>query len=78
MFDLGIATEHLVLAAACEGLGTVHIGLFDSKSADEILALPENRTVVELIPLGYPESFPSRVNRKPVHEFVFREVYGQH
>jgi nitroreductase len=76
LFDTGIATEHLVLAAAAEGLGTVHIGLFDFESAGQILNLPEDRTVVEFIPLGYPESIPPRVKRKSISEFVFREKYG--
>ena len=77
MFDTGIATEHLVLAAAAEGLGTVHVGLFDFDTAGEILNLPEDRTVVEMIPLGYPESLPPRVKRKSFSEFVFREEYGK-
>ena len=55
MFDCGIAAEHLALAAAAEGLGTVHVGLFDYAKASQILALPDSRTVVELIPLGYPD-----------------------
>jgi nitroreductase len=78
MFDTGIAAEHLALAAAAEGLGTVHVGLFDSEAADKLLVLPEDRTTVELIPLGYPESHPPRVERKPLKDFVFKESYGAH
>ena len=43
MFDVGIAVEHLALAAAAEGLGTVHVGLFDYQRAGEILKLPGDR-----------------------------------
>jgi nitroreductase len=75
LFDLGIASEHLSLAAAAEGLGTVHIGLFDYEKANAVLGLPSGRTVVELIPLGYPAFVPKRVERKPVAEFVFRDGY---
>lgn len=77
MFDLGIATEHLALAAAAEGLGTVHVGLFDHTKAGEILETPEGHVVVELIPLGYPAVTPRDVPRKPLEEFVFKNKYGQ-
>lgn len=77
MFDMGIATEHLTLAAAAEGLGTVHVGLFDYQKAGEILSVPEDRTVIELIPLGYPAHTPKHVPRKPLEEFVFKNTYGE-
>jgi nitroreductase len=77
MFDLGIATEHLALATAAEGLGTVHVGFFDFQKAGEVLGLPEDRTVIELIPLGYPAYTPKRVPRKSLEEFVFKNTYGQ-
>ena len=76
MFDCGIAAEHLALAAAAEELGTVHVGLFDYAKASQILALPDSRTVVELIPLGYPDHEPKRVNRKSPDEFVFYDTFG--
>jgi len=77
MFDLGIACEHLALAAAALGLGTVHVGFFDFKKAGEILALPTDRTVVELMPIGYPAVTPRQVPRKPLEEFVFKNTYGK-
>ena len=77
MFDCGIAAEHLVLAAAAEGLGSVHIGLFDAKKAGELLCLPENRTVVELIPLGYPNHTPRRIERKSPDDFLHFNTYGE-
>ena len=77
MFDLGIATEHLALAAAAEGLGTVHVGAFDYQKAGEILNLPQDRTCIELIPLGYPAYVPKQVPRKPLEEFLFKNQYGQ-
>jgi nitroreductase len=77
MFDLGIAIEHLCLAAAAEGLGTVHVGLFDYLKAGEILGLPEGRTVIELIPMGCPGYSPRGVPRKPLEDFLFKNKYGQ-
>ncbi|UCH92427.1 MAG: nitroreductase family protein [Candidatus Aminicenantes bacterium] len=77
LFDLGIASEHLALAAAAEGLGTVHVGAFDYQTAGEILGLPEDRTVIELIPLGYPAYSPRQVPRKPLQDFLFKNKYGE-
>lgn len=76
MFDLAIALEHLVLAAAAEGLGTVHVGYFDYESAGKILHLPPDRTTIELIPIGYPAHEPRPVPRKPLEDFVFTNKYG--
>jgi len=76
MFDLGIATEHLVLAAAAEGLGTVHVAYFDFEKAGQILNLPPERTVVEMVPLGFPDHPPRPVSRKPLEEFVFDNHHG--
>ncbi|MFC2155222.1 nitroreductase family protein [Acidobacteriota bacterium] len=77
MFDMGIATEHLALAAAAEGLGIVHVGLFDYKKAGEIVKVLEDCMVIELIPLGYPAYNPRLVPRKPLEEFVFKNTYGE-
>lgn len=77
MFDLGIAAEHLALAAAAEGFGTVHVGMFDYQKVGEILGLPDDRTVIEMIPMGYPAYTPRLVPRKPLEEFVFKNKYGQ-
>ena len=52
--DVAIAIDHLTLAAVAEGLGTCWIGSFDPEVARQILAIPEEIVVVELLPLGYP------------------------
>lgn len=77
MFDLGIALEHLVLAGVAEGLGSVHVGVFNHQKAAKILELPKDRTVMELIPMGYPAYNPRIVPRKPIETFVFKNKYGQ-
>jgi nitroreductase len=64
MFDVALAMENLVLAAASLGLGTVHVGLFDSPKIESILGIPDNFCVVEMTPLGYPEYQPNPRPRK--------------
>jgi len=76
MFDCGIAMEHIVLAAWNFGLGTVHVGLFDAKKADEILKIPEGYNIVEMTPLGYFDEIPKQTPRKPLEEIVFLNTFG--
>jgi nitroreductase len=77
MFDVALAMENLVLAAAALGLGTVHVGLFDNRKVAEIVGLPDNVCVVEMSPLGYPEFQPNPRPRKEMAEIVFYEKFGQ-
>ena len=77
MFDLALALENLVLTAYSLGLGTVHVGHFDSKKVGEIIGAPEDVKVVELIPLGYPDETPIPRPRKDFSEWVFYNKYGQ-
>jgi nitroreductase len=77
MLDTGIAMQNLVLAAAALGLGTVHVGLFDTQKVTKILGVPENFHVVEMTPLGYPEFQPNPRPRKALNEIVFHERFGQ-
>ena len=75
MFDTGIAMQSLCLAAYGHGLGTVIVGLFDHKKAEEILGLPQNVEVVAMTPLGYPATEGSTPKRKELSEFVFYDKY---
>lgn len=52
--DVAIALDHISLAAVELGLGTCWIGAFKEKAVKEILGIPDEIHVVELMPLGYP------------------------
>ena len=52
--DVAIATEHLCLAAAEQGLGTCWVCNFDVQKLSEAFALPESLEPVVIVPLGYP------------------------
>ena len=58
------------------GLGTVYVGLFDSKKAESVLAVPQGFTVVTMTPLGYPEHTPRPTSRKELSEVVSHERFG--
>ena len=57
MFDVALAMHSLTLAAHARGLGTVHVGFFDAKEVARLLEVPEDVTVVEMTPLGYPDEY---------------------
>lgn len=52
--DVAIALDHISLAAIEYGLGTCWIGAFNEQKVKEILGIPKNVRVVELMPIGYP------------------------
>jgi nitroreductase len=52
--DVTIALDHISLAAVEQGLGTCWIGAFNEAKVKEILGIPEEVRVVELMPIGYP------------------------
>ena len=75
MFDLGLATENLCLAAHDSGLGTVIVGLFDHDKVGEAVKLPDGHEVLVLIPLGYPDQEPKPPKRRERGEFVHYDTF---
>ncbi len=73
LLDIGIAMEHLVLAATDEGLGTCWIGWFDEQKARRALGVPREIRVVALTPLGYPDEEPEARQRRSLGEIVRRD-----
>jgi nitroreductase len=77
MLDVGIAFEHLVLAAAAEGLGTCWIGFFDEERLKEILDVKGSNRVVALTPIGYPNESPAARTRRSLSDIAFLDTYGK-
>jgi len=76
MLDIGIAMEHLILAATDRGLGTCWIGAFKEDVAKEALGVPASIRVVAFTPLGYPAEAPGPRERKPLRQIVSYNRYG--
>jgi nitroreductase len=66
----------MVLAATALGYGTCWIGAFDEKEVKRILKVPENLTVVALLPVGVPNENPQPRPRKAFKEIFFNDSYG--
>ncbi|MBN1367197.1 MAG: nitroreductase family protein [Dehalococcoidales bacterium] len=76
MYDTGLAMEHIVLAAAALGLGTVHVGMFDAPKAAALLNVPAGYCVVAMTPLGYPVKPATARPRKEISEIVYYDKFG--
>jgi len=69
--DVAIALDHISLAAVELGLGTCWIGAFNEGKVKEILGIPEEVRVVELMPIGYPAfQTVKEKNRLPFSKIV--------
>ncbi len=68
--DLAIAIDHMTLAAAEAGLGTCWIGSFFQDEVRQLLQIPDNVRIVELLLLGYPSGRINKTPRKPLDQIV--------
>ena len=66
--DTAAAIQNMLLFAEDVGLGACWIGAFDEKVVGEILALPEGRRAIGIIPVGYPDGTSGRTSRRPIEE----------
>ena len=73
--DVAIALEHIALAATAEGLGTCWIGAFYQDKVRDVLGVPKDAKVIEVMTLGYPADQLKPKNRKPLGEIVCYETY---
>jgi nitroreductase len=64
LIDIGIAAEHICLAAAAEGLGSCMIGWFDESAVKKLLHIPKSKRPILIITLGYPEKAEIREKRR--------------
>ena len=75
MFDAGIASQNLCLAAWALGYGTVNVGWLDHAAASKILNLPDDVALLELIPIGRPAKEPKTPKRREISDFVHNERF---
>ncbi len=68
--DVAIAVEHIVLAAAEQGLGTCWVCNFDAVKCAEILSLPVDVEPIALIPIGYASVENHEKVRKSSDEII--------
>jgi nitroreductase len=80
LIDLGIAIDHLALAARNEGLGTCWIGSFDDQPIKKLLAVPADHDIIMMLLVGYPVSedlFSVTTERLALDQIVFSERFAK-
>jgi nitroreductase len=75
--DLGIAVEHMVLAAVDEGLGACWVGAFSQEKVKEVLQIPGKYVVVGVLPIGYANQQRAASSRKSFEEIVCYEIFKE-
>ena len=73
--DLAIALEHMSLQAVALGLGTCWIGAFYQNQVKEILEIPDDISVVALMPLGFPQALGAKRGRKTLSDIICYDKY---
>ncbi len=74
LIDLAIVLDHISLQAVKEGLGTCWIASFYKDKVKQVLNIPNNIEVVQIMSLGFPDESPLPRPRKSISElFVFNK-----
>ena len=73
--DVAIALEHICLQATELGLGTCWIGSFDPDKVRQILGIPDDIAVIELMTVGYPADSKPKPKREPMEKIVSFEKW---
>ncbi len=66
--DVGIAMEHLILAATAEGLATCWICAFEIEKMNATLNVTGDWNVLAISPLGYSDATPKDVPHKDINK----------
>ncbi len=71
--DATAAVENMLLAITGQGLGSVWVGAFDESKVSELLSIPEGVRPVAILPIGYPDSKPSKPRKIETEELIHEE-----
>lgn len=70
LIDIGIAGEHIVLAATYKNLGSLWVGWFDKKKANKMLNVSKDERVEILIAIGEKDEEPAIRKKRNFSEIV--------
>jgi nitroreductase len=73
------ACQNILLAARAVGLGGVLTGFHVAVEAElrELIGIPDNVFMAATITLGRPQGHHGPVRRRPLHELVYSEAWGE-
>lgn len=72
-------TQDMMLVAWEEGIGSNWVGNVNTEAIKQLLNIPTDRVVLNVIPFGYPAKTvgQGKKNRKPLSEVAHAEKFGQ-
>jgi nitroreductase len=73
--DVSIALEHIALMATELGLATCWIGSFDAEKVRQVLEIPKDIVIIELMALGYPDKGYRQTTREPMKNIVCQDKW---
>jgi nitroreductase len=73
--DTAIAVEHIVLEAVHQGLGTCWVSWYKQEDLRPILGIPEDKFVVTVLTVGYPDENPKLRPRKDISRIYHRNSW---
>lgn len=73
--DTAISIEHIVLEAVHRGLGTCWISWFKQDEIRAVLGVPEDKFVVTILSLGYPDEAPKSRPRKDLTAIYHKNAW---
>ena len=74
--DISIALEHISLQATELGLATCWIGSFDAEQVKQVLEIPNDISIIELMALGYPSEQGKQNTRLSIKEILCYNKWG--
>jgi nitroreductase len=77
MYDTGLATQNMVLAAYAQGLGTVILGWFDAAKVEKAINVPKGYRAVCMFPVGVPAQEAKAPPRKELSEIVIKDKFSK-
>jgi nitroreductase len=77
LLDVGIAFEHVILAATDQGLATCWMRFSWDRNSElkKLLGFPDKYRVIARTPLGYADEGPNTRSRKAIEEIVSLERF---
>ncbi len=71
------AVEHMMLAAASMGLGTVWVSVREEVEAElrELFKVPQPLRLLWVVPIGHARSWPKAKPRRKISAFTHHEIY---
>lgn len=70
IYDLGLHNAYMLLAAADEGVDSLIMGMRDAQAIRQLLRIPEEEVVVDVIALGYRAHDVNHAPKKAVEELA--------